>query len=329
MLLLLLFFFVILVQGYKNITLMKNYANNIRKINMMLVNTDGSTRLYKKGNVWRYDYFYRLVQNINYENPVKTNIAMLFTEWDEPILLSNTCPFLNTSWDFHMKNHYVSIDPATKDQLVSISTGSTPDCHLDIPVPYVAMSDNYLKININNIPSWEKKIPLLFWRGSITGGNTLEKNHRYKAVKFLSQFEWQDVKFHSTHPHKELPNNESSILVGQEVKLDYMCRFKYILNIAGYTHAYRLHMLTKCKSVIISLSPILDLIDNAMYPYYYRISSETEIPAIMEYLLHHDLEAKMMAENMNQQVKTKITSHNMKIYSQHLLRKLENYEYKR
>jgi hypothetical protein len=323
--LLILFLFIVLTEGYKNITLMREYADNIPEFNMITVNPDMTVNLYKKRSIWRYDIFYRYIVNINKETPVNKKIVFIFSDWDEPFLLSNNCPLIGTDWDYHIRNHYVNVDHI--DQLIAITTGAVPDCHLDIPVPYVAMSNNYLKIDENNVPSWENKMPILFWRGSLTGGDVLENNHRYKTVKFLNSFPWQDVKLSTAAPYNNLPNNESDILISNIVPLEHLCKYKYLLNINGYTHAYRLRMLTKCKSVIISMSPILDLIDYAIYPYYYRITSESEIPAIIEYLLSHDVEAKEMAERMYKEVNLKINYNTMKDYSNQVLKTFQDYEY--
>jgi len=327
--LIILFIIIYNIQAYKNVTLMREYANN-NLINMIIVKTDGSVSLYKNENIWRYDYFYRILKYINREKAVSKDIPFLLSSLDEPLLLSKNCPLINTSWNFHIRNHEIIINNDHIDKLLAISTSTALDCHLDIPVPYVAMSDGYLKINENEIPLWRNKIPILFWRGSATGGkvnNSLYSNHRYRTVKFLNQFEWSDVKLTNTAELGVLSEEESEGLLGEVVPLDDMCKYKYLLNIAGWSSAYRLNMLTKCKSVIISMSPILDLVDKAIYPYYYRIQDENEIPVIMEYLLSHDKEANIMSDKMYNIARTRITYNRMYDYSKSLLRKLEEEEF--
>ena len=327
MLFLILIVFISVIEAYKNVTLMREYANQ-EMMNMIMIKKDGSVELYKKNNnIWRYDYFFRILKHINRENPVNKNIYLLLSSYDEPLLLSKDCPLIGTKWDFHIRNHKIVIENV--NQVLAISTAAALNCHLDISVPYVAMSDGYLKINEHHISRWENKISTLFWRGSATGGkvnNSLYSNHRYRTVKFLNQFEWSDVKLTNTAELGVLSEEESEGLLGEVVPLDDMCKYKYLLNIAGWSSTYRLNMLTKCKSVIISMSPILDLVDKAIYPYYYRIQDENEIPVIMEYLLSHDKEANIMSDKMYNIARTRITYNRMYDYSKSLLRKLEEEE---
>lgn len=318
--------FLISVEAFKNITLMKEYAK-ISSLDLMSVKTDGTVDLLKKKNIWRYDYFYRILKLINHQKPVSKNLYFLISDWDEPLLLRDDCYLIETEWNFHIRNHQIVVPQEDINHIIAISTSATPNCHLDIIVPYIAMSHGYLNINSQNIPNWENKKPILFWRGSATGGmynnNSLYSNHRYRTLKFLSKFEWADVKFSNIDEIRSIESN----LTADHVDINYMCQYKYLLNIAGWSSAYRLHMLSKCGSVIISLSPILDLIDHALYPYYYRINSEQEIPQIMNFLLNHDIEAQNIANLASNQVKQKINYNIMVQYSQNFLKQLEQEDF--
>ncbi len=88
-------------------------------------------------------------------------------------------------------------------------------------------------------------------------------------------------------------------------------------------------MLTKCKSVIISMSPILNLVDLNLIPgiHYYRIMGENEIPDIMHYLMNNDEFAKNMAETSFNIIKENINGDKLREYTKKVIKTLESYEY--
>ena len=142
----------------------------------------------------------------------------------------------------------------------------------------------------------------------------------------MEKYKWADVAFTNVC---ELGNNITDLRIYTTVDSNEFCKYKYLLNIAGWTSAYRLHMLTKCKSVIISMSPILDIVDLNLIlgVHYYRILDENEIPDIMNYLLQNDEFAKNMAEKSYTVINTLITNQYLTNYIRNVTKQLNSYDY--
>ena len=201
----------------------------------------------------------RIVWNVNNPktmNAMKNHLESIsfssnFTSYNQS--LNEMCHFPSKSKPWISMEHYhavfaspVTVDYTT-DLLPVISWVTYGKCFADIRVPnweyYAEYANSFLYLLTNSSflddkTTWEDKKPLVYWRGSNSGGSytikTLDKNHRNRFMRLYQNHSLFDIALTGT-TYCGAPNCEefmrSKFRYDHFKKYDYLMKYKYLIDI--------------------------------------------------------------------------------------------------
>jgi hypothetical protein len=212
---------------------------------------------------------------------------------------------------------------------VPILSQSTTTRHADIPIPtgddweiitqksfagkkkndFVCSNQYLLK---ENIPSWESRKAIFFWRGMSTGcGNSTENNPRLKITELsaknpkildagITEFTKRDKKTKYS-PFVEFNTNAEKLEKKKFVDRHDQLKYKFVFNMEGNSAAYRFGSLFKygfCVLNVVSeytlwFEPFLKDREHCIFVKH----DLSDLEEIMQWCLDHDEQCKQIAEN--------------------------------
>lgn len=272
------------------------------------------------------DEMYDLLRQVVHNRKINDCIFFINRK-DFPYLDGN----YNESYEHIYGNNIKLNDKYTQQSFIPILSQSSTITHADIPIPtgddwqlitqmYFITENNkcnniYL-LDDKDIPIWEDRKNIVFWRGMSTGcGNTIETNPRLKLTKMSFDLKKEGkiyldagiVKF--TKRDKKNINSEFVEYFTNDENiepLEYVDRFeqmkyKYIINIEGNSAAYRYGSLFKLGYCVLNIESKYKLwfepflIENT---HYIKIKSDlSDLVTKIEWCLKNDDICKQIAKN--------------------------------
>ncbi|KAJ3230031.1 F-actin-capping protein subunit beta [Chytriomyces hyalinus] len=270
--------------------------------------------------------------NFNNMNDVFSHNSCYREKYDEIIKDAHTSDgyhllFGNSS---ARMQHGIFQTPAT----FAVINGNVPifsqaklDCYSDIVIPLNLHIGNAVN-SVADTVAWEKKLPVLFWRGSTTGGvfnsDTPWKSYgRTRLIEWGKQWgaKYPNTIFDAAH---ESPNLENSLNVdvgfsgftqGDDKTFDLINatygfkgrvsfektkEFKYLLVLDGNTWPSRLQSYLQTNSVILYNGIFTDYFNWKLVPWVHYVPVKlnfSDLEERIQWLTDHDAEAKQIAIN--------------------------------
>jgi len=254
-------------------------------------------------------------------------------------------PYLDKTWNEsfdHIYGENVSMKIPWKNQsFVPILSQSSSERHADIPIPtgddwnnitqkyfaekkkdYQSPSktgfeyDNVyiFKETETNIPAWEKRKSVFFWRGMGTGcGNSVNNNPRLKLTQLsqteklksildagITKFTRRDKKVLG-QPYVEYTENTEKLEFKKPVDRFDQLEYKFTLNVEGNSAAYRFGSLFKFGFCILNIQSQYKLwfepfLEDRVHCIFIK-PDLSDLEETMQWCLSHDNECKKIAEN--------------------------------
>lgn len=165
---------------------------------------------------------------------------------------------------------------------------------------------------------WDKKINKIFWRGSITGFEDLEKNERFKIVKLGSQYpDIFDVGLTNIKLNEKFFNFLKSFYYKNNIHPANQLAYKYLLAIDGnafpgafFWQLFSNSLIFKNKSDYLEWYYI-NLKNNEHYVEY---CDEKDLLEKINFLRHDDRFAKSIIKNANEFSKSFLSNESILSY---------------
>jgi hypothetical protein len=251
-------------------------------------------------------------------------------------------PYLDKTWNESFTDIYGEDKPMKEpwknESFVPVLSQSSTERHADIPIPNgddwnnitqkyfaekkreyaspVKTGFEYENVYIfsKEIPTWESRKPVFFWRGMGTGcGNTIENNPRLKLTDLsqkeslksildagITKFTRRDKKVQG-QPYVEYTEKIPGLVFKDTVDRFEQLTYKFTLNVEGNSAAYRFGSLFKFGFCILNVEskykvwfePFLKDMEHCIF-----VNADlSNLEEKMEWCLSHDAECKKIAEN--------------------------------
>ena len=166
---------------------------------------------------------------------------------------------------------------------------------------YLPLDDDFFKNGVvhyfQNLPKWEDKLPIAFWRGGCSGGGI--ESARCRTAKELLNYKYTDVKCikrENWHIGKSIPEE----YFGNEVNYTEYYKYKIVLIIDGNVIASSHMWCFAIGSVPLIISNAKCWFSDLLKPYinYIPINYDlSNLKETIEWLISNDDKAKEIAQN--------------------------------
>ncbi|KAJ1553725.1 capsule-associated protein CAP1, partial [Nowakowskiella sp. JEL0078] len=221
--------------------------------------------------------------------------------------------------------HGFTINPDTKyytnDILPLFSESKLSACFADIIVP----SNYYFRKENNMVDSvsWKDKKPVMFWRGSTTGGKSFSQSyvnyHRQRLVNITSNSTNYDVAFTAAiqclQPICE--EMKKKYRFTQRVLFKDMMSYKYLIDVDGNTFSQRYTSFLKSNSLVFKMTLFDEYFDGWLKPFVHYIPVSIDFSDLEEKLkwaMENDDEAQQITLNAQLFTKRFLTQGQMECY---------------
>ncbi|KAI9206140.1 glycosyl transferase family 90-domain-containing protein [Polychytrium aggregatum] len=242
--------------------------------------------------------------------------------------LLERCPYRESPFSKLLnKYHGFTINPDTRvytESLVPIiSNTKLRHCFADIVVPsnYYITSSLDTQSEVDTIP-WSEKIPMMFWRGSTTGGSPVNLGyafyHRHRLVKLATNDSHMDIAFTDLvqcgyfceHMRLNYP-------LAPSVPFSNNFKYKYLIDIDGNTFSQRYMPFLQSNSLVFKMTIFQEYFDGWLEPFVHYIPINVDLSDLSEKLqwaIDHDEEAEQIALNSKYFSKRFLTLDQMDCY---------------
>jgi len=305
---------------------------------MCLFHICNNKLIWKTGNprFWQYRNAVLSIRRVLNKYKIK-DTWLLFNGFDEPLGVPE-----NSIYDeYNIKYHGYPKPLMEKSYSYPVpvfSVSKIENFHNDILFPFSEMYKKFLNISS---PSWEKKFPILFWRGA-TSGHSLHRNNQNHRVRFVKYF-WNkpdmDVGFNKIRidrragPYITRLNRHQKNKIKKDLKPylkphvspEQQCNYKYLIDIDGNTYSMRLSWYLRTKSVILRTGIFQDILLRWLEPGIHYIPFELSFDGlddILNILNNNDGHGKQIAQSAFNISENLLGEYNLDKYMKTLL---ENY----
>ncbi|KAI8617221.1 glycosyl transferase family 90-domain-containing protein [Chytriomyces sp. MP71] len=233
----------------------------------------------------------------------------------------------------------------SESSLAPIFTQAVAPCYSDIAFPLTTHWQSSQKEVVDPY-SWEVKLPVLFWRGSNTGGayniGTPWRNyHRTRLMDWTHSFAQRnpsrvfdasnstasnstefsvDIGYHTYVQVDDFTKQELEELYGRKgvVSFHDMLHFKFLLVVDGNTWPARLQDYLQTNSVILYAGIFRDWFNWQLVPWVHYVPVRldfSDLEARVKWLMEHDEEARTISENARKFMKKAVSLEQVQCYA--------------
>mmetsp|Transcript_3879 Transcript_3879/g.11239 ORF Transcript_3879/g.11239 Transcript_3879/m.11239 type:complete len:462 (+) Transcript_3879:334-1719(+) len=246
---------------------------------------------------------------------------------------SATCA--GASQDFHKSRHLhgyiISPTSAVTDAstlMPVLSQTKILGCHSDIMIPS-HYNHEMNRAKKHQVPDWERRRDVLYWRGSTTGGvcrggEDFRKFHRQRLVEAGRNCSDMDLAFTAIIACDDTCCKDQQALYGtaERVSRSTMWQYKYQMVIDGNSFNSRLPLLLSSNSVVFRAGLFAEWFDERLVPGRHLLPVRldlSDLRAQLNWAKSHDRKARAMAEAAKQLVSEHMRLEDIQCYTWRLL----------